>query len=168
MTESTRSKILGQALKIILFSILFLFFIQLLTEFVEAIYLFGLLGSDIPPEIGMVLFFLSPLLLYAFRGRISPRVLQTLATIVILSRAVEIALPTRGRMIVSGIGVAAWLLLAPGLLSQPRSAFDRRRLAQLAGAALALALITSILMRALHSGSDLSAFGIEIGVENGC
>ena len=91
MTESTRSKILGQALKIILFSILFLFFIQLLTEFVEAIYLFGLLGSDIPPEIGMVLFFLSPLLLYAFRGRISPRVLQTLATIVILSRAVAVS-----------------------------------------------------------------------------
>ena len=69
-TSNTRP-VTAQALRICLASILFLFFLQLLTEYVESIYLFGLLGSSIPPEIGMVLLFLSPLVLVNGRKKMA-------------------------------------------------------------------------------------------------
>ena len=52
--------------KLALDSLLALAFLCLLTTFVEAVYTFGLLGTDIPPEIVCVLFLLSPLLLLVF------------------------------------------------------------------------------------------------------
>jgi len=144
----------------ILITIVLLSFFQLIAEFVEAVYLFGLLGSDIPPEIGMVVLFLSPLLLFFFRNRISQRWLNLLLTIALLARAVEIVLPTRGRMIVSGIGVAAMLMVFPAILSQQRSPESQRHFSRQVGLALTLALFTSILTHALHSGSDLFAYGM--------
>ncbi len=141
-------------------TILLLIFFQLLTDFVEAVYIFGLLGSSIPPEIGMVLLFLSALLLYFFGKRIPPGWVQVFGVIMVLARAVEIALPTRGRMIVSGIGVAAFLMFVPSLLAQPRSPGARERFARQAGYGLTLAVIASVLLRSLLSGSDISAYGI--------
>ena len=49
------------------YAVFFLFFFQLLADFVEAIYAFGLLGTNIPPEIVAVLLFFSPLLLLLWR-----------------------------------------------------------------------------------------------------
>ncbi len=149
-----------QRLRLVLIAILLLFFFQLLTDFVEAVYIFGLLGSSIPPEIVMVLLFLSPLLLYTFGKYIQPGWLQAVTVIAILARIVEIFLNTRGRMIVAGIGVAAFLMYFPALLAQSRVPDERRRFAQEAGFGLTLAIFTSILFRALHSGSDISAFGM--------
>jgi len=160
MTQSDNSPLKNQVLNVLLASILFLFFFQLITEFVEAIYLFGLLGSSIPPEIAMVLFLLSPVLLFAFRGKISPPWLKILAVLVLLARAVEIFLPTPGRMFVSGIGVAAWLMFFPGMLSLPRTQLNQRRFAREDGAALVLGLFAFILARGLNSGSDLFAYGM--------
>jgi endonuclease/exonuclease/phosphatase family metal-dependent hydrolase len=140
--------------------IVLLFFFQLITEFIEAVYLFGLLGSEIPPEIGMVFLFLSPLLLFCFRNRISPRWINLLLTVALLARTVEIILPTRGRMIVSGIGVAAMLMVFPAILSQPRSPELQRRFTQQIGYALPPAIFVAILSRSLHSGSDLLAYGM--------
>ena len=147
-------------LKLVLISILLLFFFQLLTDFVEAVYIFGLLGSSIPPEIVMVLLFLSPLLLYAFGKRIHPKWVQVFAIIAVLARAVEIFLPTRGRMIVGGIGVAAFLMYIPSILAQSRNSDERRHFAREAGFGLTLAIFASMMFRALHSGSDISAFGM--------
>ena len=47
-------------------SLLLMVFFSLLTSFVEATYTFGLLGTDIPPEIVYVFFLLSPILLLLF------------------------------------------------------------------------------------------------------
>ena len=51
-----------------LHGLLFLIFFQLLSDFVEAIYAFGLMGTGIPAEIAFVLFFFSPLILLIFAG----------------------------------------------------------------------------------------------------
>lgn len=150
----------SQRLKLVLISIPFLFFFQLLTDFVEAVYIFGLLGSSIPPEIAMVLLLLSPLLLFVFGKRISPRWVQVFAVIAVLSRVVEIFLSTRGRMIVGGIGVAAFLMYFPSLLAQSRNPDERRQFSRGAGFGLTLAIFLSIIFRSLHSGSDISAFGM--------
>jgi len=160
MVQSQNSTDLTQRQTLMLATILLLIFFQLLTDFVEAVYIFGLLGSSIPPEIGMVLLFLSALLLYFLGKRIPPRWVQVFGTITVVARAVEIILPTRGRMIVSGFGVAAFLMFVPSLLVQTRSLEARKRFSCQTGYGLTLAVITSVLMRSLLSGSDLSSYGI--------
>ena len=52
-----------ELMSILLNGLLFLFFFQLVSDFVEAIYAFGLMGTDIPVEIVFVLFFFSPIIL---------------------------------------------------------------------------------------------------------
>jgi endonuclease/exonuclease/phosphatase family metal-dependent hydrolase len=108
----------------------------------------------------LVLLFLSAFILLAFGRRISSRGIQVLAAIAILARVVEIFLSTRGRMIVGGIGVGAFLMYVPALLSQPRAGSNLKRFSREMGAGLALAVLASGMLRALNSGSDLSAFGM--------
>jgi len=156
--ESSASRFQRQSL--VFTTIILLFFFQLLTEFVEAVYIFGLLGSSIPPEIGMVLFFLSALVLFAFGKRIPPPWVRVFALTMILARCVEITLSTRGQMIVSGIGVAAFLMYVPSWLAIPRTSNARKWLVRQVGFGLTLAVIASVLLRSLLSGSDLSSYGI--------
>lgn len=59
--EKYLSKKVG-TIQFFLFSILWLFFFQLVSEFVEAIYAFGLMGTGIPVEIAFVGYFLLPFL----------------------------------------------------------------------------------------------------------
>lgn len=147
---------MSQALRVILFfSLLFLIALQLLTDFVEALYAFGLFGTGIPPEIVAVLFLLSPLLLLALPGGLSRRSTLALGLLLLACRAVEALLATRGQMLVSGLGLAAWLLFLPGLLKHAGRTFQSR--APLAGLSIGLAL--AILFRAAGSGLDLSVDG---------
>ncbi len=89
------------------------FFFQLLTDFVAAVYAFGLLGTDIPPEIVTVLILFAPVLLLLMRR--APRQSMLLGLIV-LTGIVELLLDTRGRMLVSGLGVGACLVWLPAWL----------------------------------------------------
>src|SRR5512135_49026 len=86
------------------------FFFQLLTDFVAAVYAFGLLGTDIPPEIATVLVLFSPVLLLRFRR--APRQSMLLG-LILLTGIMEGLLDTRGRMLVSGLGVGACLMWLP-------------------------------------------------------
>jgi len=138
---------------ITLFGILFLFFFQLISEFVEAIYAFGLLGTSIPPEIVSVLFLFTPLLLPFFRKRVSDKLHWVIGGLVIASRVIVPLLDTRGVMIVSGIGVGAFLLFIPSLVG------SRKIKPANIAASLLLGLLLSILFRTLNSGYDISVTG---------
>lgn len=52
MHHTTRLERLDPA-EITFYAVMWLFFLQLLSEFIEAIYTFGLLGTDVPPEIAL-------------------------------------------------------------------------------------------------------------------
>ncbi|NLG26604.1 MAG: hypothetical protein GX557_01750 [Chloroflexi bacterium] len=101
-------------------------FLTLLTDFVAAIYAFGLLGVSIPPEMAAILFLLAPLLLLSRRRDLTPRTLAALGLVMLLAAALEVSLPTRGRMLISGVGVGAGLVLLPAWLREQarRSAPD--------------------------------------------
>ena len=143
---------------ITLFAILFLFFFQLISDFVEAIYAFGLLGTSIPPEIVSVLFLLSPLILFFIRKRISQKFFWIIGGILLASRLIAPLLDTRGVMIVSGIGVGAFLLFFPSIIWRGNSKPINL------GAGLALGLSLSIFFRSLYSGYDISVYGIYQGI----
>ena len=111
--ESLKDRDLAATL---LYGLLFLFFLQLISEFVEAIYAFGLLGTSLPPEVASVLFLFSPLLLLLLPGLASGWAPVLLGELMLACRVVVPMLDTRGKMLVSGFGVACFLLLLPILL----------------------------------------------------
>lgn len=143
---------------IVLYSILFLFFFQLLADFVESIYSFGLLGTSIPNEILSVLLFFSPALLLAFGKRLTGVGVLFLGELALLSRAVTPLLDPRGKMLVTGIGVGCFLLFIPILLwrlGQQNSMKSTRRL----GFGMLGGISLSALFRVWGSGSDLTTLG---------
>jgi len=144
--------------RLLVYFILFFSFIQLITEFVAGIYAFGLLGTGIPAEIISILLFFSPILLLVFGRGFAARLPLFAGILVLLCRAIEVFLDTRGRMLVSGLGVAAFLLLLPALIWELGKHKDRNGGIQL-GSGLAIGLSLAILDRALNSGTDLTAGG---------
>ncbi len=143
-----------RAAKVILYCLVFLFFFQLVADFVETIYAFGLLGTNIPPEIVCVLFFFTPLILLPFRRGLPRPAGTVLVVAAALMRAVEVSASRSGKMIASGLGTGLLLLLLPVWLAQTGD--DADAAAQEMGYGLAGGLALSILLRTLGAGSDLS------------
>lgn len=140
---------------VVLYGLLFLLFLQLVSDFIETIYAFGLLGVSIPPEIISVLLFFSPLALLPFRRGLPRIAVPILAVLAAAFRSLAVALGTGGKMVASGLGVGCLLVLLP-LLLRGRSGKDKDASALELGAGLALGLAFSALLRALAAGSDLS------------
>ncbi len=132
-------------------ALVFLTFFQLLTDFIAAIYAFGLLGTSLPPELVAVAFLFSPLLLLPFRRQVPRPLLPGALAVALAARAVEPFLPIRGTMLVAGLGTAALMLALPLLLLRAR---PREVLAGLGWAVAAAAGL-----RALGAGYDLSTQG---------
>jgi endonuclease/exonuclease/phosphatase family metal-dependent hydrolase len=148
------------AARSILFALLFLIFLQLLTEFVAAIYAFGLLGTSIPIEIVAVLLLFSPLLLFVLPGGLPGPWLRPLVWLSLAARAALPLLDTRGRLLVAGVGVALFLFWLPAWLAQAARRRDASAgLSWTVGAGLLLAVSAAALLRALGAGLDISASG---------
>jgi len=94
-------------------SIVSLFFFQLLTDFVAAVYAFGLLGTDIPPEIAAVVVLIAPVVWLLVRRAPGKRGQLALLGVIALTSIVEVWLDTRGRLLVAGMGIGACLLWLP-------------------------------------------------------
>lgn len=142
---------------VVLPGILFLFFLQLLSDFVEAVYVFGLMGSGIPPEIVFVLLFLSPVVLFLFAKRIPSWFLLVTGEVMILARILAVMVDTRGKMMLAGIGVAAFMVFFPAQLD----VLKKRGKSQVAalGIGLSLAVAASALLKTLNGSVDLSTYG---------
>ena len=139
---------------VLFFGLLFLLFFQLVSDFIETVYAFGLLGTDIPPEIVSVLLFFTPLILLLFRRGLPYRVTLALAGIAALAHPLEVMLDPKGKMLVSGLGSGLPVRVILPVLLAHRT--PRRKEGRELGSGLALGLALSILLRSLGAGSDLS------------
>jgi endonuclease/exonuclease/phosphatase family metal-dependent hydrolase len=144
--------------EIVLYSILTLFFFQLIADFIEATYAFGLMGLGMPVEAVSVLLLLSPLVLLLIPGQLSGWPLVLLGELMLVCRVVEPLLGTKSRMLVAGLGVACFLILLPTLITRRDGERVKARGLSL-GIGLTVGLSLSILFRALNSGIDLSTWG---------
>lgn len=142
---------MGTNREIALFSILFLFFFQLLTEFIAAVYAFGLLGVNVPVETVAILLFFSPFLLVPVRTPLPGKLIALLGAAAALSSLIAMFAGTRERMLLSGFGTACVLVFIPAYLSGPAYSGGRGTAARLT-AALATGTALFILFRALNSG----------------
>lgn len=147
------------------YSILFFFILRLLTDFVEAVYTFGLLGVNLPVEMALIFLWFSPLLLLPFKRSFSMKTLIVLGEIVILLGAIDPMLDTRLRLFVSGAGNAVFMVFIPALLVYLHDHGKRDETARLTGG-LVLAILMSIVLRAWVSGINPSgsSFGQLLGL----
>ena len=142
---------MGTNREIALYSVLFLFFFQLLTEFVAAVYAFGLLGVNIPVETVAILLFFSPFLLVPARKPLPGKIVALLGAAAVLFGLIAMFTGTRERMLLSGFGTACVLAFLPAYLSGPARSGGRGTAVRLS-AALASGTALFIVFRVLNSG----------------
>jgi len=98
------------------YSLLYLLLFQLVSAFVEGIYVSGFLGTSIPAEVVSVVLFLSPLVLVLLPTDLSGRPLGLVGEAMLACRIAEPLLLARWRLHVAGLGVARSLIRCPSLL----------------------------------------------------
>ncbi len=151
MQSAARAEILELAF----FGLFFLSFLQLLTEFVSAIYAFGLLELSLTAEVLSVLLLLSPLILLAFKRPPNRLLLILIGEAALLCRALLPLMSTRGVMFAAGVGTGLSMIFFPGMLAAACGT-SRPGLSRTLGLGLALSVTSSIFLRALGSGVDAS------------
>ncbi len=140
-----------------LLSILFLFFIQLTTDLVEAIYMMDLLNTSLDEKVLGVLFFLSAFVILFFRKGFPEHFLEIIAGILIVSRIINPFLDTASRIISAGIGVSCFMIFLPSFLLK-KQADDGEKTSYTLGVGLAFAVVLSIMFRTLGSTLDVSTY----------
>lgn len=149
-------------LDVFVYSILFLFFIQLLTGLVENTYAFGLLQTSIPYEAASIFLLFTPLALWIFPSLASSKsaiFITITGELALLCRAVSGMLDSSGQMIACGLGAGLFLLFFPVLLWKLGKKGNLGAAYRM-GCGLALAVLLSILLRSVYSGNDISDYGI--------
>ncbi|MFX0060021.1 MAG: hypothetical protein ACFE8J_17120, partial [Candidatus Heimdallarchaeota archaeon] len=142
---------------LILLSILFLFFFQLISDLVESIYMLDLLKLSIDEKVLGVLFLISPIVLWAFRKGISKKLLYIIAEVVVIFRVINPFMNTANKIITAGFGVAFFLIFLPAYYSQIKIDEEEHKSINL-GLGLAFAVVLSITFRALLSSIDISTY----------
>jgi hypothetical protein len=139
--------------RLLLAGLTFLLFFQLVSEFIETIYAFGLMGVTIPPEMVSIVLFISPALLLLFKRGL-PRYSGPVIVIVsALLRLLEAGLTGSPKMLASGAGTGLLLVLLPTWLSQSD---DQSPSAVELNAGAVVALASSFLLRTAGAGRDIS------------
>ncbi len=142
----------------LLFAILFLFFLQVLSDFIQSIYAFGLLVTAFTIQLAAVLLLFTPVVLIALRKPPSRMWMIALAAVAILGRLAEPLLDPGGKLVACGISVGAFMLLFPTFLASSRR-YGLPKSPWL-GTSLLLAVSLSIFLRAANSSLDLSESGV--------
>ncbi|MFX1517978.1 MAG: hypothetical protein ACFFC6_16880, partial [Promethearchaeota archaeon] len=160
LTAHSLKKYLNQYYsEVLLLSIIFLFFLELVSDFIETIYTLCLLTQSLNENVLSVLFFFSPLILFLFKKEISDKVLVIVSGLMIVCRVLTplVVQNTQIKMITSGIGVACFLILFP-LLLQRKVQGDEELNGVNLGLGLAFGTALSILFRTLGSTIDIATY----------
>jgi endonuclease/exonuclease/phosphatase family metal-dependent hydrolase len=143
-------------LVMVVFAIFFLFLIQLAGSLVESIYILDLMNTSLDEKALGVLFFFSPALLLFFRKKMPKQIVWVTFGLLLITRGFTPYLNTLGRMLASGVGTGAGLILFPFLLTaQAKEDADNHQSLWIStGMALAVAL--SVLLRTVNYSLDYS------------
>ncbi|MHA1515257.1 MAG: endonuclease/exonuclease/phosphatase family protein [Candidatus Heimdallarchaeaceae archaeon] len=142
--------------ELILFSIIFLFFFQMLSDLGERIYNYALLGLEPTLHILALLFLFSSLALLFFRKAISDKILFIVGELIIVTRLIEPLLKGEGLLILAGLSVSSFLIFFPAYFT--RSKNKEQQTGITLGVSLAIAVALSILFRTVNSTLDVSIY----------
>ncbi len=142
--------------ELVLFSIIFLFFIQMLSDLGERIYNYALLGLHIDLHVLALLFLLSSIVLLFFWKKISDKILFVVGEIFIVTRLLEPLFRGEALLILAGISVSCFLIFFPAYFTRTRNKEQQTGITL--GVSLALAVAMSILFRTVNSTIDVSIY----------
>jgi endonuclease/exonuclease/phosphatase family metal-dependent hydrolase len=141
---------------ILTYAILFLFFFQMAGTLVSSIYTLDLLNTSLDAKVLGLLFFFSPVILFLFHKPAAGWLVWFFFGILFLARGLTPGLDTNGRMLVSGIGTAASLVLIPFLVMVRAKNEKFFATGGYAALGLALAVALSTMLRTMNSSIDTS------------
>lgn len=141
-------------LLVLAYGITLLLLLQVIATLVESVYVLELLGTGLDIRAAAVLFLLSPVLLLLLGRQAPGAAIWTFGLALIAARAATPMLGTSGRLLTSGIGAAAGLMLLPLLLARQPEVSGQPGWPLALG--LGLAVGGSILLRTLGFSFDLS------------
>jgi len=141
---------------VIALAIFFLFLIQMAGSLVESIYILDLMNTSLDEKALGVLFFFSPVLLFFYRRKSPLQTAWILFGLLFLARGLTPYLNTLGRMLASGIGTGAGLMLFPYLMTAKTKDVSSSNASQWTSTGLALAIGFSVLLRTMNYGLDYS------------
>ncbi|OLS31820.1 MAG: hypothetical protein HeimAB125_15150 [Candidatus Heimdallarchaeota archaeon AB_125] len=151
-----KKHVIGDFSQIVLFSIIFLFFIQTLSDLFERIWAFALPKAGPDMNVLGLLVLLLPLILLAFRKKVPDLALLISGEIIILARLVEPFMTGMWIYIFAGLSVGSFLVFFPGFITriknrEEKTGFDF-------GIAMASAVGLSILFRTAGVSKDISQY----------
>jgi len=141
--------------QLILFTITFLFFIQLVGSLIESIYMLNLLNLELDEKVLGVFFLISPFALIIFRKKVPNVFSPLMVLILIIMRIITPLMSSSNKIITAGIGVSCFLLFFSAYFSGK----PNRKLSLKLGTAFASALLLSIMFRAMNATIDISMYG---------
>ena len=141
---------------VIIFGIFFLFFIQMAGTLVESIYILDLMNTALDEKALGLLFFFSPLFLLFLRVHKPDRWAWLAFGLLFLSRGLTPYLATSGRMLASGVGIGAALILFPFLVTAKPKDAARTRPGSWISAGFALGIVLSVFLRTVNYSLDFS------------
>jgi len=144
--------------ELIFTGIMFLFFLQIFSDFVESTYILLLMTLSLNQNMLVLLFMFSPIIFLLFRRSIPDKLVVVAGGIMIACRIVEPFFDTAARMLLSGLGVSCFFILFPAILLFVRSDDKNQRVLTF-GIGFSTALAASILLRTLNFTIDLSTYG---------
>jgi len=156
--KSNKNYIKENQSDLIILSVLFLFFLQLISDLIESVYMLDLLNTSLDEKVLGIMFLLTPLLLIPFKKGVSKKMLYVIAEIIIIFRLINPFMDTAGKIVSSGIGVGCFMIFFPAYLSKIRLDDEEQKSITL-GIGLAFAVVFSITFRALLSSIDISSYG---------
>ena len=142
----------------VLFIIILLFFFQMISDFVEAVYALCLLTLSLNENVLSILFLLSPILLLLFKERLSRKSLVFIGEFIIVCRVLEamFVTSTQLKMIFTGMGVGAFFIFFPTVLSYFH---DKQEEGLTLTLDLIVAIMLSVVFRIFGSSVDISTHG---------
>ncbi|OQB33425.1 MAG: Endonuclease/Exonuclease/phosphatase family protein [Candidatus Hydrogenedentes bacterium ADurb.Bin170] len=150
-TEEKKKNALQQSTSTCFFALLLLFFFQLFGRWIESIYRLSLIKLEPGYEIFGLFLFLAAGLLWLIPRRWDRKTLRFCLVFFFLCRLLTPFLSTPGQVLLSGMGVAVWLIIYAFLLSRQYCSIQGD-----GGSGLALAVLILVLLRSAGNSIDLS------------
>ncbi len=144
-------------IEMIFLSILFLFFLQMITQLISAIYMLDLLNTSVDEKAAGLLFLLPSFCLTFSKKDISPKLIKISGIILIVARLITPFFATLGKIISAGLGVGSFMIFFPSYLLYS-SSLTKKSNGLNFGLSLAIGTGLSILFRTLNYTIDISMF----------
>ena len=141
---------------VVIFGIFFLFFIQMAGTLVESIYILDLMNAALDEKALGLLFFFAPVILLFLRIQKTDRWVWVVFGLLFLARGLTPYLDTLGRMLASGVGTGAALILFPFLMTARSKGTAPIRIGWWTSAGLGLGIVLSVFLRTVNYSLDFS------------